>query len=374
MVVQPRQTTRVADAPPQDPATPAPIAVAAQDTRNETTQANANPTELMHAIDGGLAWLAHAQESDGHFDCKKFGGVAGQDVAVTSIAGITLLGAGHTRKIGPFKETVKKLVMWLEQQPPPAEITQAALRALALAESVGMSRLGQAEAQAAVDELITRQNITGEWLDENGKGAYARSVSPTTWAVLALKSAKVAGLKIPQGSLDQAVKSFEIQQSEVMSNEDNIAGAKMAAGLAVQRQFSGWKKDDPLLLALVNLLPKQRPVYPSDGIGHEAVFWFQGSLAMFNQGGEGWTQWWKSVRVALIPSQIKEGELAGSWDFRQGSDPFLWGRVGSTALATLPLEVEARYEQLQPDTVRIQAEKSFKKAPDSKPATDDAGF
>jgi RNA polymerase sigma factor (sigma-70 family) len=373
-VVQPPQIAAhtFVVAPPPQVEVPPPESQTAQTARAAaSTNGRRGSQELMLAVDGSMAWLEKVQEQDGHFDCQKFGGAAGQDVAVTSIAAMTMLGAGHTRKVGRFKATVTKAVLWLEQQPPPDDITQAALRTMTLAESMGMSRLGGAQAQSAVDDLIARQNITGEWLDENSTSAYERSVGPTTWAVLALKSAKVSGLNVPPASLEQAVTSFELQQREVMINEDNIAGAKMAAGLAVQRQFTGSSKDDPNIQKLVTLLPKQQPRYPSGGIGHEIVFWWQGSLAMFNQGGEGWNDWCRSLREALLPSQIKDGELAGSWDFRQGSDPFVWGRVGSTALAALPLEVEARYLQLQPDR---PSESPYKRAHDNKALSDDAAF
>ena len=344
----------------------------------EAPSALAEAQRLGASIDSGLAWLAKVQEADGHFDCKKFGGAADQDVAVTSIAALSLLGAGHTEKLGIHKGAVKAAVQWLAAQPQPADITQAALRVIVLAENCGMSNSDKTAAQAAVDDLVARQNPFGDWQDENGKGKYARQVGPTTWALIALKSAKVSQLKFPREVLEAAIKTFDVQQREVLVNEDNLEGAKMAAALALQRQFSGEVKTNANLQELVRILPKQRPAFPADGVGHEIVLWWQGSLALFQQGGEGWSDWSRALKDALIPAQVKDGDLAGSWDFRQGSDPFLWGRIGSTGLAALPLEVEMRYIYLTTpqnntvNTMKLELEDAARKQKTE--STKDSGF
>ena len=373
----------VAEVEPHPAPSPAPV-VSKRDSTTAVAQANdevkktddpqVEAKRLQTAINGGLAWLAKAQEADGHFDCKKFGGAADQDVAVTSIAALAMLGAGHTEKLGAYKTTVKAAVRWLEAQPPPTEITQAALRVIVLAENRGMSNTDKTAAQAAVDDLVSRQSILGDWQDENGKGNYARQVGPTTWALIALKSAHVSQLTVPREAFDAAIKTFDVQQREVRVNEDNLEGAKMAAALAVQRQFTGETKSTASLQELIHILPRQRPAYPADGIGHEVVLWWQGSLAFFEQGGDGWTEWNRALTDALLPSQNQDGDLAGSWDFRQGSDPFLWGRIGSTGLAALPLEVNWRYISLttpQHNIVQVAPLDSVKKETDGK---SDSGF
>ena len=71
-------------------------------------------------------------------------------------------------------------------------------------------------------------------------------------------------------------------------------------------------------------------------------YWYYGTLAMFQLQGDRWTKWNEAVTGALTRSQRGEGDAGGSWD----PDP-LWGgyggRVFSTALGTLCLEVYYRY-------------------------------
>ncbi len=53
---------------------PAPVAQAKDDVKKpDVLDPKAESKQLETAINSGLAWLAKAQEADGHFDCKKFG-------------------------------------------------------------------------------------------------------------------------------------------------------------------------------------------------------------------------------------------------------------------------------------------------------------
>jgi hypothetical protein len=60
-----------------------------------------------------LRWLGTHQEADGHFDAQKFGAVEKSDVASTSLALLAFLGAGHTEKVGAYKDNVKRAIAWL---------------------------------------------------------------------------------------------------------------------------------------------------------------------------------------------------------------------------------------------------------------------
>jgi hypothetical protein len=71
-------------------------------------------------------------------------------------------------------------------------------------------------------------------------------------------------------------------------------------------------------------------------------YWYYGSLALFQLQDEAWRPWNAALQTELLSLQRKEGELAGSWDPNT-----VWGgyggRVYSTAMAALCLEVYYRY-------------------------------
>jgi hypothetical protein len=71
-------------------------------------------------------------------------------------------------------------------------------------------------------------------------------------------------------------------------------------------------------------------------------YWYYGTLAMFQVQGTKWNEWNLAMQRHVLRAQRTEGHLAGSWD-----PDTVWGsyggRIYSTAMGTLCLEVYYRY-------------------------------
>jgi hypothetical protein len=67
---------------------------------------------------------------------------------------------------------------------------------------------------------------------------------------------------------------------------------------------------------------------------------------MFQHGGAPWKQWNTKVRDQLVRRQRLDGHFAGSWDPDETKEGSTGGRIYSTALATLTLEVYYRFLRL----------------------------
>ena len=76
--------------------------------------------------------------------------------------------------------------------------------------------------------------------------------------------------------------------------------------------------------------------------GPDYYLWYNCTLAMFQAGGEAWQRWNDVVRDQIVRLQRRDSCQRGSWD---PSDKWgtQGGRIYSTALATLALEVYYRY-------------------------------
>jgi len=117
----------------------------------------------------------------------------------------------------------------------------------------------------------------------------------------------------------------------------------MTAIAMVGRQFMGWKRTDPLLVGGANYLAKSLPQWGQGGWMY--YYWYPGTLAMFQMGGDWWKQWNASLRDMLIRNQTRtQGDpgLDGSWE-PIGNGGKCAGRAYSTAMACLCLEVYYRY-------------------------------
>src|SRR5690606_17005073 len=104
------------------------------------------------------------------------------------------------------------------------------------------------------------------------------------------------------------------------------------------KQMLGISRTNPASLEAVGYLLQNIPKRSELNL----YYWYYGTLAMYQYGGEGWNRWNGSLRDTLIAEQVTRGANAGSWEPR---DPWgqYGGRIYSTALSTLCLEVYYRF-------------------------------
>ena len=117
----------------------------------------------------------------------------------------------------------------------------------------------------------------------------------------------------------------------------------MTAVALLCRIFLGQDPEEhPVLRKQADLLLRVPPVWDPDGFGCDMYAWYYGAYAMFQMGGRHWKAWKPALREAVVETQRRDGDLAGSWD-PAGPWGYSGGRVYSTALMTLCLEVYFRY-------------------------------
>ena len=132
---------------------------------------------------------------------------------------------------------------------------------------------------------------------------------------------------------------------------DRFPGEKSESMTAIgmlARTFTGEDPHKSKIIGLgADLLAKLPPTWnPLDG-SIDMYYWYYGSLAMFQVGGKPWKKWKKAMVPTVVKSQHDEGSgsRTGSWDpiGPWGADG---GRVYSTALQVMSLEVFYRYDRV----------------------------
>jgi hypothetical protein len=332
------------------------------------------------AVESALRWLAYHQESDGHWDAKKFGSNEKTDTAVTSLAMLAFLGAGNSEKVGDYKDTVQRGVAWLKSKQAASglifDTTDAgghrgegypgAMATMAIAEAAAMGNLAgtRDSAQRAVN-YCTEVHQAGEGSDKLGWRYHPKmegDTSVTGWFMMALKSAKIAGLQVNHAAFDGAIKYLDSVEHKAAGGDPGYAPAstywytvkdahephRLTAIGCLCRQYLGWKRDD-LQASVEGFVAKGGvPTWGGNGGGVDLYYWYYGSLCTFQQGGDVWKKWNAGLTSALVPNQRKDGDDTGSWD-PVGAYATEWGRVGETALGCLNLEVYYRYGLLNGD-------------------------
>ena len=333
-------------------------------------QRNGGSVDTEKAVQAALEWLVANQEPSGNWSAARHGAgremrVYGHDrqgagamadTGVTGLATLALLSSGHSHLQGEHRETVRRALEFLVgQQAPDGNLAGSAeLFARMYCHAISMLAIGEAMAmtgderlrvplQKAVDYTIRAQDrVTGGWRYRPGDRG---DMSIFGWKVMALKSARLAGIAIPVES-DRLMRAFLLSCTRGQSGEfacyrpeENISQTMTAEALLCRYFLMESVPPETGSRAASWLI--QTP--PGSGeINY--YYWYYGSLAMFHVGGREWESWNRALVRTLLDSQVRDGPTAGSWN-PDGVWSGYGGRVYSTSLATLCLEVYYRYSR-----------------------------
>ncbi|MBI4613949.1 MAG: protein kinase [Planctomycetes bacterium] len=339
------------------------------------------------AVDMGLRWLAaHQDKSRGMWDsddfqaqCKKNTcsgrGTEWCDPGQTGLALLAFLGAGHTHQQGKYQETVKLALQYLKDIQDQEGcfgprnnnyMYNHAIACLAVAEAYGMTKspLLKESAQRGIDFIVSAQNPGFGWRYKTKPGDNDTSV--TGWVVMALKSAKVSELSVPSDTFygaqnwldsvtdDQYYRTGYIQRGDKGAryrylNEKFMRTESCTAISIISRVFMSSERSEPRS-EQGDLLSQSLPTWDTNGGpgGTSKIdfdYWYWGTLAMFQLGGDYWKTWNESMKTAIVSHQRKDGDERGSWDpiDAWGSEG---GRVYATSVNVLSLEIYYRYARV----------------------------
>ena len=352
--------------------------------RKRLAAAHGGSPATESAVDLGLQWLFHHQEPEGFWDRLKYGGGGKEgnpdNVGMTGLATLAFLGAGYTEKHGKYKDTVKRAIEWLiSQQNAQGRFDndgakshgyRTPMAAMALSEAAGMAKVPSTveAAQKAIDGVVDAQGPYEAWNYRPKTQPGRNDSSVTIWDAMALKSAKVAGLRVPGTAftgvlnwvdhaqrLDNAVpgdyefKGGMLAYSGKIKDKGSLkfhetSSLLLAAG-GVIRLFWGQPLNHPGVVGPCNLLVENSlPGARTEKYGDSYYGWYYATLLMFQKGGDHWEKWNKAMQSHYLARQIQGDprDMGGSWD-PKGKFVNEGGRVFSTSLCVLSLEVYYRY-------------------------------
>jgi len=242
-----------------------------------------------------------------------------------------------------------------------------AIATLAMCEAYWMTQNPRYKtpAQAGLEYLMRARNPYMAW--RYGVRSGENDTSVTGWAVMALKSGKYGGFDVDPdvfvGARQWIDKATNRQTGQVGYNfpggpvarpqamVDRFPPEKshaMTASGIMTRLLSGESPQSQIVAKGVALCLKQPPRWdPADG-SIDMYYWYWGTLAMFQVGGDAWAKWNEALKEAVVKHQhlAGSGSRAGSWDPAGPWGVQEGGRVYSTALMTLCLEIYYRYDRV----------------------------
>lgn len=319
------------------------------------------------AVELGLKWIVAHQRRDGSWrfrhDDGQCDGECGNEgtqeatTAATGLALMALLGAGYTHQVGPYQTEVRNglsyLVKKIRISPRGGSLVSGskgmyahAIATIALSEALTMTNdtglVGPV--QEARKYIQTAQHKAGGWRYDPGEMG---DMTVTGWQLMALKSCEMSGF--PTGavtyelaedfidSLSSTSGAYGYQEpGENMTTTAIGVLSKMYLGAALQ---PGGLEQGARMIADHG---------PSD---HDVYFNYYATQVLHHRHDQGWAKWNQKMRDHLINSQDQSStHRSGSWYF---TDPHgqVGGRLYTTAMSVMILEVYYRYLPLYDDDV-----------------------
>ena len=366
------------------------------------------PKDTAVRITAALEWLRDHQNFSGYWSASQFGddsirkdarktynvdfagpGKEGGDkgwqeleIGVTSLAMLAFTGAGHDHKSGDFKETLRRAVMHLRRcqgndgcigsKDEDQFVYAHAAATMALAEGYGLSSDNALKTvvESGVKFLLEARNPGKAW--RYGVKPGDNDTSFTGWAVLALKSAKMAGIEFDTKEAFAGAASWldemTVETKEGYKTGYNTPGGSQARLRSAQeyelnptmeainitlRLFmgdKGWDAKHKVIASQAKAVGECKPAWEANKI--DFVYWWWATLAMYQLGDKHWEAWGKAMERTLMTYQRgfrAEDKAAtaanldeyGSWDAVDAWSA-AGGRVYATALNALTLSVVDR--------------------------------
>ena len=344
--------------------------------------------ESESSVHAALDWLMRHQNSDGHWSCSRFtqecsrggscggtGGMTDVDPGLSALALLAFLSGGNYPGDGlEFGNCISRGVNYLLSiqhssgrigPPCSREIYNHSIGTLVLAEAYMLSKDESIKApmEKAVKYLIDAQQDGGGW-DYTPARTGRNDTSITGFAVMALKSAHAAGVDIPWMVTWGLIEHFDRMtrdSGDVLYADQGVGvgrmGQAMVAVAAVSRQFLGWPLQSDVLtrqyeLMLANL-PRWEILYENSF--HTTYYWYYGTLALFQCGGDNWETWNSDLRDMLVRHQRPDGCARGSWDPVEKWLGKAAGRIYVTAMNAMNLQIYYRYLPLYEQASTLNA-------------------
>ncbi len=324
--------------------------------RARYVKAGGGTKESERAVDLGLEWLVRHQQPDGSWTFQH--GLDGPGLldcptGATGLALLCFLGAGNTHKKGVYMSQVNGGVKFLVdhmqvstsggwlQGTGQATMYVQGLCAIALCEAYSMSKDPELRrpAQLAIDFIVNAQD------PEGGGWRYripqAGDTSVVGWQLMAMQSAKVAELTVPPKCIIRATRFLRSVESEGgaaygYTGANNVRSSMTAVGLLC-RMYLGREQTHKGMIKGTRHIAEWGPDLA------DMYYSYYATQVMHHWGGPQWERWNNVMRDLLVKSQEQEGDSAGSWPMDASHGVRMGGRLYTTCLSIMTLEVYYRF-------------------------------
>ncbi|MCA8995872.1 MAG: terpene cyclase/mutase family protein [Planctomycetaceae bacterium] len=313
-----------------------------------------DPEAVDNAIARALDYLAGQQAEEGFWRTDAWG----ESTAITSLAVMAFLSAGHVPDEGPYGKQVAKGVRWVVSQQQPngmfvhknhshGPMYSHGICTLMIAEAAGMVPGPDATAVRRALEngirLILEAQTVNKYDRHKGGWRYQidsrdSDLSVTGWQVMALRAAKDIGCDVPVESIEAAidyVKQCSVHNNAGFGYQPGNGATPTLTGTGIAcLEVCGAHHTEETLGGAEWLV--KNPLQESSSYFYYGVYYT--GVGMFKVGGDPADANKRHLAGILLPIQEEDG----SWIPKHGSEKNA-GKVYATSLSVLGLAIDYRY-------------------------------
>jgi hypothetical protein len=328
------------------------------DHRQKLLQQTGGTPETEAAVARALVFLSKTQHADGHW--TKFinnpneRATDAHDTALTSLALLCYLAAGNTPDVpGPYQENVRRAVGYvLAHEGKDGDLRgdgnmyDQGISTLALGEAAAMTRDKshasiRDAAHRAAQFIVEAQNGRGGW--RYSPRDLFSDTSVMGWQILALHSAQRTGFEIPAELKRKATAYLDSVSTGRLGMLTGYLTPIPTSTMTAEAAFTRMLMDQDLSAAQLDEAAQYMLRKPPARADLNYYYIYYGSLALMQMQGPSWERWNAHTSRLLLNLQENQGVTAGSWSPEDNEWGNRGGRIYTTALATLTLEVYYRY-------------------------------
>ncbi len=315
--------------------------------------------ESEEAVELGLKWIIKHQRKDGswrffHDDGRCNGQCLHQGeqeaaTAATGLALMALMGAGYTHEVGKYQDEIKKGLDYLVEEMKiskhggslasgDTQMYAHAIATIALSEALTMTNdtnlAGPVDLARKYIESV--QHKKGGWRYSPGRPG---DLSVTGWQLMALKSCEISGFptgpvtyKLAEDFVDSMAAPSQGYGYLQPGEQPTMTAVGVLSKMYLGAEFTkGTQEQSTRFLA--DHGPSKNDMY----------FNFYATQVLHHRHDDAWPDWNEKQRNYLIRTQDASGtHSAGSWYFPDHHGK-VGGRLYTTAMAVMILEVYYRY-------------------------------
>ncbi|MCA9043291.1 MAG: terpene cyclase/mutase family protein [Planctomycetaceae bacterium] len=313
-----------------------------------------NEQAVDASIARSLEFLASQQQPNGSWRTDSWG----DSTAITSLAVMSFMAAGHVPGEGPYGDQITRAVMWvvslqeqngmlINSQRTHGPMYSHGICTLMLAEVCGMMPDSDAPVVRRALERAIRLILQSQAYDKNDRhqGGWRYQIdsrdsdlSVTGWQVMALRAAKDIGCDVPADAIDGAVgyvKACGVRENRGFGYQPGNGPTPTLTGTGIMcLEVCGAHHTEEAMGGANWLLAN--PLRERDSYFYYGVYYT--GVGMYKMGGD----FADNNRRHLIETLLPIQDADGGWTPTHGSERGA-GRIYSTSLAVLALAIDYGY-------------------------------